>query len=99
MQLLQSLIKSGLTEAPQVSSNPDAVRMFQHFWNRIDLDLEHLGNALENRSHFTELASKLGAEESEIERAKKAFSELSDALLDLHMSVGIAQEQGDRWNK
>lgn len=88
MDLMKELITVEPVTVTEASSSADTAR-FEKIWQLIDRDLEHLDTVV-HRGNFEELVKRLGGDPAILNEAKEHFHKLHDALMDLHMSVGMA---------
>jgi peptidase E len=93
MKDLVNLQKPELAEERKYS-NPEYAR-FKKIFELIERDLEHLDSVTKAGSNTEKLVEKLGGDASYLKTAREALDTLDAAMMDLHMSVGMAVERGD----
>ena len=91
MKDLVNLQKPELAEE-QTYSNADYSH-FKKIFALIERDLEHLGVVTKEGSNTAKLVEKLGGDLSYLKTAREALDKLDEAMMDLHMSVGMAVER------
>ncbi len=75
------------------SANTADMERYKKIWELINRDTTHLGNVLQKDSNFSRLVERMGGDVAIIKEAYEHFKKLEDALAELQMSVGIAQEK------
>lgn len=96
MKLIQELLTTPLQDdevvMEEISSRMD-VHRFKHSFDTIESSLEALGKFLKEDSFFFKNAEKLGGDTGNLKDAIESYKKLYSAMEDLHMSVGLANEE------
>ena len=61
-------------------------------YNKTEQSLEQLSSVLSRGSVFSRMSKELGGDQHDLDLALDAFNKLEDALMNLHMTIGITQQ-------
>ena len=93
-----SNLSSHVVEGSQSAKDTRGYSRFQQSFDLIQKQIDQLNVALKETSQFRKLAVQLGGDDGFAKGALKALKELENEVLDLHMSVGTAQEFDSQYN-
>lgn len=88
------LMKELLTEQEDtaVQRNPVRYARFRKNVGIVQNNMEYFEAILKKGSQFSKLVAELGGDLAILKQANEAFGKLYDAMMDLEMSVGMAQD-------
>lgn len=94
MTLMKELLGSQNPVTEEAASSADFAK-FKRIWDIVEKELDHLDLLMKSDSNFSKLVEKLGGDTAILKDAKQSFDKVYDSMMDLHMSIGIAQDTKD----